>query len=66
VMRPVGKHLKKTRNCKSKQVEFPHAGPPGARLYRVGACLGCHILLMSYTPKALDRCGFCEAARCVA
>jgi len=38
------------------ETEFPHVGHPGQRLYRVGLCKVCNLLLMGEQPVRRDYC----------
>ncbi len=58
-MRPWG--LRNGREPESQT--FKGVGQGDARIYNVGMCLECEIQLFSYTPKARELCGFCEAAK---
>ncbi len=58
-MRPWG--LRNGRKPESQT--FKGVGQGDARIYNVGMCRECKIQLFSYTPKARDLCGFCEAAK---
>ncbi len=40
---------------------FPNVGLEGSKIYIVGKCRECNTPLASYTPKARDICGHCEA-----